>query len=205
MPSKKQKKNKVGKRRPANNSWGHGYTSMSIAVQPRPKPMHRFSRVVQGRFDYTTTSIAPTLDSLVFTLDQLPDYQDFTNLYQMYRIVKVDIEWLPEYTELTDAALVSNAMNTYVNTALDQTNSTMPASIQTVTQYQNVKSTSVTKPHRRVIEVSNLMSGIPCSCFLSTQNPSERHYGCKIGIDPTGIAMTFRSRATFYIEVCGAN
>lgn len=205
MPPKNQKKNKVGKRRPVNNSWGPGYTSMSFAVQPRPKPVHRFSRVVEGRFDYTTAAATPTLDALVFTLDQLPDYQEFTNLYQMYRIAKVEIEWLPEYTELTDAALVSNAVNTYLNTCLDQTNSVSPPTVQAVLQYQNVKSTSITRPHRRSIEVSNLMTGMPCNAFLSTQNPSERHYGCKIAIDPTGIVMTFRSRARFYLELCGAN
>ena len=177
---------------------------MSFAVQPRPKPMHRFSRIVEERYDMTTDGINPTLSALVFTLDQLPDYADFTNLYQLYRIRKVRVEWTPEYTELTDAALVSNAVNTYFNSALDQTNSSTPTSVQEVIQYQNCKSTSITRKHERMVEVSALMNTMPCNCYISTQSPSERHYGLKVAIAPTGVAMTFRTRATFYLELCGA-
>lgn len=196
MSSKKKYfQNKKKNRESSNNNWGPGYTSMSIAVQPRPKPMHKFSRTVEERYDLSSDGINPTLSALVFTLDQLPDYTDFTNLYQLYRIRKVKLEWTPEYTELTDAALVSNAVNVYFNSALDQTNSSTPTSVQQVLQYQNCKSTSIVRKHERMVEVSALMGVMPCNCYISTQNPSERHYGIKVAIAPTGVAMTFRSRA----------
>ena len=121
--------------------------------------------------------------------------------YGVVRITKVKLEWRPEYTELTDAALVSNAVNVNFNSAVDPTNVNSPANVDEVTQYQSCKSTGITRPHKRTFVPSILMGGVtPCNCSISTQSPSERHYAIKYGIPPTGVAMTFRCVATYYLE-----
>lgn len=177
---------------------------MSLVAQPRFKPVIKVSRTLLERFDISTDGINPSLTAILFTLDQLPDYTDFTRMFQTYKIARVDITWTPEYTELTDAALVSNAVNVQFNTAIDQASSASPTSVDEVLQYQTCKSTGITNQHKRSIRVGMLMNSVmPCSCMITTQQPSERHYGLKIGIPPTGVAMTFRSKATYFIELAG--
>ena len=124
----------------------------------------------------------------------------------MCRITKVEIDWVPEYTELTDAALVSNAVNVRFNSTVDLTDASAPASVDEVLQYQQLLSSGITKPHKRVWQPTFLMSGfIPCSCWLPTSAPSERHYGLKVAIPPTGVAMTFRSRCRLFVECSNVN
>ena len=148
---------------------------------PVYRPVYKFSRVVEGVFDISTDGINPSLSAYVFRLDSLPDYTDFTRLFDMYRITKVEIDWVPEYTELTDAALVSNAVNVRFNSTVDLTDASAPASVDEVLQYQQLLSSGITKPHKRVWQPTFLMSGfIPCSCWLPTSAPSERHYGLNI-------------------------
>ena len=173
--------------------------------QPTYKPVVRFTRKVDRVYDIACNGIAASVGAFDFRLDVLPDYTDFTNLFQAYRITKVKLEWRPEYTELTDAALVSNAVNVNFNSAVDPTNANSPASVDEVTQYQSCKSTGITRPHKRTLVPSILMGGVtPCNCSISTQSPSERHYAIKYGIPPTGVAMTFRCVATYYLECSGA-
>lgn len=188
-----------------NNQGGPGRATASGMIQPRLKPVANFSRTVQERFDISTDGINPTLGSFVFSLDSLPDYQDFTNLFQSYRVTRIKCNWKPEYTELTDAALVSNAVNVNFNTAVDQTNSSSPATVQEIIQYQSCKSTGITKQHQRSFIPTMLMGGVtPCECYISSTNPSERLYCIKYAIPPSGVAMVFRSTVTFFVTCAGA-
>lgn len=166
------------------------------------RPVYKFTRTIEGRYDVTTNGISQELQGFVFTLDQLPGYTDFTNLFDMYRISKIEIEWLPEYTELTDASVLSNAVNARFNSSVDISDVSPPASVDDLLQYQTVKSTGITKSHKQSFAPSFLMGGlVPCSCWLPTSNPSERHYAIKIAVEPTGVAMTFRSRVKYYVEM----
>jgi len=48
-------------------------------------------------FDINRDGINPSLGDIIFTLDQLPAYTDFTNLYQSYRLVRAKVTWRSEY------------------------------------------------------------------------------------------------------------
>lgn len=154
MPNqnRRRNKNKANKknrgRKSGSNNGGMG-SSQSIMKQPRYYPIVTFSRTLTGLFDINCTGIAPSLGVLVFTLDQLPAYTDYTNLFQSYRLLRVKITWRPEYTELTDAALVSNAVNVTFNSAIDQTSPSSPATVDEVLEYQNCLTTGITKTHTR--------------------------------------------------------
>lgn len=177
----------------------------AMLQQPRMKPVVHFSRTITQTFDIVTDGINPTLGAYAFTLNQLPSPTDFTNLFQNYKLDKIKITFKPEYTELTDAALVSNAQNVNFNSVIDQNNPNPPISVQEVTQFQSNKATGITKQHTRSFKPTMLTSSqMPCVCYISTQNPSERHYGFKYAIEPTGVAMTFRSTATFWFTCAGA-
>lgn len=195
-------------RRPQNRgnmNGGTGQASSAIITQPRLKPVVRFSRTITGEFDIACDGLSPELGNFSFTLNLLPDYTDFTNLFQSYKIDKIQILYKPEYTELTDAALVSNAVNVNFNSVIDQTDPGAPTSVTAVTQYQTCKSTGITKIHKRSFTPAMLTgSSMPCSCYISTNNPSEKHYGFKYAIPPTGASMTFRSTVKIFFSCAGA-
>ena len=173
---------------------------------PVYRPVYKFSRVVEGVYDIPTNGIAAAVGAFDFRLDILPAYTDFTTLFDMYRITSIEVCYQPEYTELTDAALVSNAVNVYFNTAIDIADVSAPANVDEVLQYQQLASTPITKQHVRKWTPTILMGGnVPCSCWLPTSNPSERHYALKYGIPPTGVAMTFRSRVRLHLEFANVN
>ena len=205
MRRNRRSNNRPAKRQPGPNSVGIGPARSSIATQPRLKPVVNFTRKVEQFYDIACNGIAANVGSFIFTLDTLPDYTDFTNLFQSYRIKKVKLEWKPEYTELTDAALVSNAVNVNFNTAINNSSSAGPSAVSDVTQYESCKSTGITKTHTRTLTPAILMgSTMPCNCYITSDAPSERHYGLWYGIPATGVAMTFRCVATFTIECAGA-
>lgn len=136
-----------------------------------------------------------------FSLVDVPNSTEFTTLFDTYKIERIEIEWYPEYTELTDAALVSNAVNVQLNTAIDPSGYS-PATVSDVLQYRTLHSTGITKQHKRSFIPAYLMDGIvPVSAYISTQSPSTNWFGVLYGVVPTGVAMTFRSRVKFFLSL----
>lgn len=164
----------------------------------------KFQRTVTGAYDITTNGIAANTGIINFTLSDLPSSGEFTALFDLYKIERVEIEWTPEYTELTDAAPVSNAVNVYFNTAIDPAGN-VPASVDDILQYRTLHSTPITKMHKRDFRPAILLDGIiPASCYISCASPNSNLFGIAYGIPATGVAMTFRSRATYHLSMAQA-
>jgi hypothetical protein len=170
---------------------------------PNLGPTVTLSRRVNELFDIVCDGINPSLGSFNFSLNDLPGYTDFTGLFQLYRIDEIQIVWRPEYTELTDAALVSNAVNVCLNTSITLVGNT-PASVGDVLQNSNCSSSSITKEHRVRFRPCVIMDTTsPCYCFLSSNSPSTNWWGIQYGVPPTGIAMTLRSTAIYKVSLRG--
>lgn len=166
---------------------------------PSQGPSLKFERTIEGIFDITCDGINPSVGTINFSLNDLPNSTEFTSLFDQYRLDKVEIEWYPEYTQLVDSALVSNAVNTQVNTAIDPVGFSV-VSVADVLQYRTMMATGITKCHKRTLKPMYLIDGVlPINSFVSTSTPSLNWYGVAYGIAPTGVAMTFRSRAKYYI------
>lgn len=180
----------------------------SVALRcPIYRPVYKFNRVIESSdYDINCDGINPSLGAIIFKLNQLPNYSDFTNLFDMYRIARINVCYNPEYTELTDAAFVSNGVNVFFNSAIDLNDASPPSTVDQILQYQQLSSTSITKQHKRSWCPTMLMGGLtPCSCFLPTVNPNETHYCFKYAIPPTGIVMVFRARIKFELEFANVN
>lgn len=205
--SKQNSNNIPRKRKPSKRpSRGQSSSASNAMTTPIYRPIHKFHRVVESGYDIVTDGINPSLSGFVFALSSLPSFTDFTNLFDLYRIVKIDIDWVPEYTELTDAALVSNAVNVRFNSSIDLQDGTAPLAVNNILEYETLQSTPITKPHRRSFRPTILMGGVfPCNCWVPTASPNERHYAVKVAIPPTGVAMTFRARIKFWIECANTN
>lgn len=161
----------------------------------------KFQRTVEGLYDIVCDGVNPSTGTLNFSMVDLPNSTEFTTLFDLYKIESVEIEWFPEYTELTDAALVSNAVNVQLNTAIDPAGFSV-TSVSDVLQYRTLHSTPVTKQHKRILNPCVLVDGImPVSMYLSCASPSVNWYGVVYAIEPTGVAMTFRSRVKFTLSM----
>lgn len=201
LATKKNIKRGASSRVTQNKSPASGQIAGQFMNCPVYRPIYKFKRTIERLVDIGTDGINPALYGFNFALSNLNDYQDFTRLFDMYRITKIEVLWLPEYTELTDAALVSNAVNVQFNSSVDISDASPPSSVGELLNYQQVKTTGITKQHSVSWTPTFLMGGfVPCSCWLPTSADSERHYGLKVAIDPTGVAMTFRSKVVFYVE-----
>ena len=166
-------------------------------------PSLTLTRRVDGLFDIITNGIAANFGSYNFSLNDLPNSSEFTALFQTYCIEEVSITWRPEYTQLSDAAPVSNAVNTSFNTALNIIGAT-PTSVDDVLQYSRCSTTQINVPHtmkfRPVLLMDNTM---PCFCAVTTLSPSLNWWGVSYAVPATGTPMTFRSTAVFKIRLAG--
>lgn len=173
-------------------------------LTPILRPTMTITRRVETTFDIVCDGINPSLGIFAFNLTQLPNSTELTNLFQTYRIDSVSLVWRPEYTELTDAAPVSNAVNVGFHTAVSVDNAA-PVTVSSLLECSNCSTTSVTREHRVKLHPQVLMSNImPCSCAISTLSAGTFWYGVKYGIDPTGVTMRFRSTAVYKITLMGA-
>jgi hypothetical protein len=201
--AKNKSKRGASRRVSQNKTTGQLSIPMNCPVY---RPVYKFSRTLDRIYDVNTDGINPALFGFLFRLSNLPSFTDFTNLFDMYRITKVEIEWLPEYTELTDAALVSNAVNVRFNSCVDISDAAAPGTVAQILQYQNLKTSSITKPHKQTFVPAFLMGGlVPCTCWLPTSNPAENHYGVKVAIEPTGVPMNFTSKVKIHVECANVN
>lgn len=166
------------------------------SLQSYNKP-YRISRTVEGIFDIICDGINPSVGMLNFSLNDLPDSTDFTKLFDQYTFESVELTWYPEYTELVDSGLASNAVNVCLNTCVDPVGNTI-ALYTDVLQYQSCMSTGITKQHTRRLVPTYLVDGvIPQRAYISTGTPGANFYGVGYGVPPTGVAMTLRSRAKY--------
>ncbi len=134
-------------------------------------------------------------------MNDLPNYTEFTALFDLYRIDEIEIEWYPEYTVLSDGGVTSPAINVQLNTAIDPAGNTISA-VSDVLQFRSLHSTGISKPHKRRFVPSYLLDGItPARCYISCASPSSNLYGIAYGVLATGTAMTFRSRAKFMMSL----
>ncbi len=173
-------------------------------VNPIQVTPTKFTRVVEGLYDITTDGVNPTLGVFNFSLNDLPSYTEFTALFDQYKIERIEIEWFPEYTELTDASVLSSAKNVQLNTAIDTAGAT-PAAVDDVLQFRTLHTTGITKNHKRDFKPAYLIDSIsPGSVYLNCSSPSSNWWGVAYGINPSGVAMVFRSRAKFYLSMACA-
>ncbi len=176
----------------------------NLISQPRLAPTVAVARTVEGLYDVTTDGVNPTLVGFNFSLSDVPGFSEMTALFQTYCIEKIQLWWRPEYTVLSDASALSNSQNVEFNSAIDLTSSTAPSSVNSLLEYQSVAHTSIVQTHFRTLRPAYSMDGVAPTCArLSVAVPSTDWNGIKIGINPTGIAMTFRSVAKFYISLSG--
>lgn len=181
------------------------------------KPMAKGGRIRQPVQYFTRTTYSqgvfvippatgPAGGSLFFSLNQLLNPTDFTNLYDQYQIKAVKVSLIPRYTE---ASAVNSQNIGNFHSVLDYDDAAPPAALLPLLQYQNLKRTRTNQIHTRYLkpalanEVFN--SGITTgygpkkNVWLDCNSDSVEHYGMKWFCDGSVAGVTYDLSVKYYL------
>ena len=115
--------------------------------------VHHFKRTVAlSQINSSNTGLVA--GGLAFTLGQLPNFSEFTGLYDMYRINKIAIKFVPAYNSSSVGVVAEYAPN--FHTVIDATDASTPGSLNDLLQYGNHRMTCGTQTHLRVFTPASL-------------------------------------------------
>lgn len=155
-----------------------------------PRPLGRPSLITRGLFytGITSPAAVPAYYGYEFKLSDLPDYTEFTNLFDEYRILRIKLYFIPSIH-------TQNNNNSYLVpwflTAVDKDDASAPASYSAMLQYPGCKISTMQRKHYVSFSprVATAVYGGPAttsygskSMYLDCGSPGVPHYGLKIGV-----------------------
>lgn len=170
--------------------------------------IYYFSRYVSLGTIQASNSI-PEFQALFFALSDVPNYLEFVDLFDMYKINAVKITFTPKQNSSISIGSVNNAdASSRFFSAIDYNDGTIPVSIDELREYQTAKFTSVIKTHTRYIYKPKIIdsSGAynPNNPWINTASSSAIHYGLKTAIEPINststTAMLYTVECKYYMS-----
>lgn len=208
------------RRRPAHKKVGRKMMRRRGAIR---RQVHKFKRqAFLGTYTASNTSsglsVVPIQKAFSFQLTDLPNYTEFTNLFDQYKINGVALRIIPKTsvqiqggTSGTTAALGYGE----VVTVIDYDTASAPGSKNELLEYGSVKVTKSNRVHTRFLRPkllntiwrNSLSSGYAAvpSQFIDEAYTDIPHYGIRWWADApasTGVAdssMSYDVYATYYI------
>lgn len=212
-----------GTRRYGSRSLGRfsrrvGTRRFGSRIVPRGVPPHSFKRFVQIGAIGNLLNSAETMFAYTFSLDQLPNYTEFTSLYDQYMITKVVVKFyhIRDPSQVTNLAPGGAVSGGVLLTAIDHDDSTPASSGNEMRQYSTCHVTNFGKDHTRVqvpcvlrqlYETAVTTAYTPSyRQWISTNDPGCQHFGLKIGLilndgaTAPANAVQYRVEAVYYIK-----
>lgn len=137
-----------------------------------------------------------------FSLDQVPAYAEYTNLFDEYKVSAVKVSFVS--TAMTTITQQSGVQPAYtmplLYTALDYNDASGTYSIQDLREYQTCRyhtlqtkiNTRYFKPCFQTLVYEGLGQGYsPKRGWLNTDDYSVQHYALKVALEPTGGALDY--------------
>lgn len=177
------------------------------------QPVHSF---VRSDFIETITAsnLADTFKVYTFALNKLPNYTEFTNLFDQYRICAVKLTIIPSITQtVLDGASTSSYPLPEIRSIIDYTEDGTPLDFDELYQYATHKMTRGNRIHTRYFKPAVLTSafeGVAASAYipkwkqwLTTDDSATPHYSIKVGLNAVKTANTcyFRVYAKYYLQM----
>lgn len=141
------------------------YRRKMITGNPRQKVFY-YKRVVKLANFVAGADGANTFQNYMFILTDVPNYTDFTNLYDFYKIAAVKLNILPVYSGVDASSIASGAIGSYNSwssmrffSCIDYNGNTTPTTIDTIRSYQNCKTSRYITGHRRYAKFYNSYEG----------------------------------------------
>lgn len=140
--------------------------------------VHTFSRSYGGA-QIVSSSLSDTVGGLTFYLGLVPNYTEFTNLFDEFRILQVKVEFDP---------LTSSSTAPPLYTVIDYDDGTVPTSVNELRQYESLMTVPSNRYFRRVLnprassayyQGSFTGFGSIYGPWLDTGSFGVQHYGLK--------------------------
>lgn len=184
---------------------------MGFTRGPSQNTIYRYKRTVT--YPAITATDAVVSAGQAFALSDLPDYTEFTNLYDQYRITRIIIRMIPVASTQYNAAPQVYCTPT-IHHVIDYDDANAPTSLAILQEYQNYRRQSMVKPFKRsfipcigqIIYYNLAGSGYSSRArtWLDCAYNAIPHYGFKYWIDAQTVLglgiFTYQYEATFYIS-----
>jgi hypothetical protein len=169
----------------------------------------RIIRMVKAVDKGTVTGTAADLfGSITFTLNDLSEVTSITNLYDQYRIDKIDAYFLP-LNQPVNSGVTALASGMLV-TAVDYDDNGTPGSLAVVLNYDNVKVHPAGQSHT-ISFVPHIATAAYSGAFTSYANMSSQwidavsntvvHYGLKYGVTGSTYWPVWRVICRYHISL----
>ncbi|AUW34332.1 capsid protein [Circovirus sp.] len=113
----------------------------------------------------TTISIlksANTAGCNFFSLNQLPNYGEFTALFDQYKVNGVKYEFIPRFNSIDQATATGGEFYTVI----DRCDNDAPTSLNQMLEYQSMRKTPLTRKHTRYFK-----PGVPTGVYANVDDP----------------------------------
>lgn len=201
MPKKHSKKSKKGGRKGivTKTSMVSGQLPIRDA-QPMPAPRDPICTI---RRTYTLATLSAntgdTANGFSFALNSLPNYGEFTALFDQYRILEAIVSFIP----LQNMSVATSGTTNYPGifmTAIDYDDANLPATSD-LQQYESYQRIAAYRPCVRVVKPRSAVALYNGSTFtgygtakhgqwIDAASPSIPHYGLKTIIHGAGYAAS---------------
>lgn len=139
-----------------------------------------------------SSNVSPVFAGYSFNLTQLPNFAEFTSLFDAYRINKIVVKFVPNHNS-SDVGALGQAIPNF-HSVLDYNDATAPLTLNQMYEYANWKMSRGIAIHKRIWRPTTLDSVDTGAGAVSSANPQWRqwintgnanvnHYGLKIGIE----------------------
>lgn len=186
--------------------------SMIMTKTPRFNSYFFKRKFLKGT--WTLNNVSEVFTSYTFKLSDLPNYTEFTNLFDRYRILKVAVILVPNWTTNDLNPVTSTERtNPSIYSVIDYTEDGTPASLSEMYEDSQCKITRGGRIHKRVFTPAVLASSFETITttaytpkwkqWITTDDPATPHYALKLAGDKTYTSsnnFTVKVFMTYYIQ-----
>lgn len=176
------------------------------------QPVQFFKRTVYQNALLKSSQLANVFENFTFKLEDVPNYTEFTALYDQYCIKGVSITIMPRYNiaaPTPDGGVSATGQVPQTWSILDYDGS-FPTTEAGMLQYQNLKMQKGTSWHKRYVVPAvsaEIFNGITTAyapkkrVFIDTANPDVKHYGIcvMIPVVNTDTDCAWDVKTTYYL------
>lgn len=170
--------------------------------------IYQYKRLSGAFSTFVLSNVANAYTAYNFSLGDVPNYTEFTALYDYYKINAVKVTLLPQMTQNVSLGDVNNAWaSKRLFSAIDYNDSSAVTTIDEIRQYQTCKFTPILKRHTRYFKPRINDSGsvfTPGRPWLLCSSPNTNYFGIKLAgetMNSSGVAnMEYTVEVMFYLS-----
>lgn len=164
--------------------------------------VHYFKRNVQ--FSAIEVTDTQSFGAMSFNLQQLPNYTEFTSLFDVYRIVAIKVKFVPDFAYGSLNPITTNVLYGCFHTAIDRNDDTPVGSLDEILQYDTYKQCRLPQISSRYFKpMTTITDASFKKKWYDTQDSTEPYYGLKYavdGISASGVTLHLVPYVTFYFQ-----